>query len=106
MVLYYITLNTADEARRISRDLFEKRLAVCANWFPITCAYVWQGTVTEEPETVLIVKTRAGYRSEIEAVVQQHITYTNCIAEITPSAANPGFLQWLDAAVPEKPWED
>jgi len=39
MRFYYITLNTADEARQISRAQMEQKLAVCTNWFPITCAY-------------------------------------------------------------------
>ncbi|MCP6757998.1 MAG: divalent-cation tolerance protein CutA [Fischerella sp. CENA71] len=61
MKLYYITLNNTDEARQIDRALLEHKLAVCVNWFPITCAYIWQGKITEEPEVALIVKTQAGY---------------------------------------------
>ena len=64
MKILYVTLNTADEARRISHELLEKQLAVCTNWFPITCAYRWEGKITEEPETVLVIKTQAGYRND------------------------------------------
>jgi periplasmic divalent cation tolerance protein len=100
MVFYYITLNTNEEARQISRDLFAQKLAVCANWFPITCAYVWEGEVHEEPEIVLILKTQAGYRSRIESVIQSHITYNNCIAEWVPNGVNAGFQNWLNSVVP------
>jgi len=31
MKLYYITLNTAEVAERVRRELLEKRLAVCVN---------------------------------------------------------------------------
>ena len=62
MKLYYLTLNTSDEARTIGRALLEKKLALCVNWFPITCAYRWQGGITEGPEVVLLVKTQDGYR--------------------------------------------
>ena len=103
MKLYYITLNTAEEARRISKALLEQQLAVCTNWFPITCAYRWEGKIIEEPETVLIVKTQAGYRQEIERVIRQHITYTNIIAELSAESINEGFLNWLNAEVPSKP---
>jgi uncharacterized protein involved in tolerance to divalent cations len=72
MRIYYITLNTADEARQISRALLEQQLAVCTNWFPITCAYRWEGKIVEEPETVLLVKTQAGYRIAVEQVIHQH----------------------------------
>ncbi|MBV8815732.1 MAG: divalent cation tolerance protein CutA, partial [Verrucomicrobia bacterium] len=47
MRIYYVTLNTDDEARRISQELLERQLAVCTNWFPITCAYRWEGKLVE-----------------------------------------------------------
>ncbi len=103
MKLYYITLNTPDEARQIGRDLLEKRLAVCVNWFPITCLYRWDDAITEEPEIVLIVKTQAGYRDDIERTVRAHITYTNFIAELSPTTINAGFADWLNAVVPDRP---
>jgi periplasmic divalent cation tolerance protein len=100
MRIYYITLNTDDEARRISRALLEQQLAVCTNWFPITCAYRWEGRIVEEPETVLLVKTQAGYRQAIEEVVRQHISYTNLMAEIAPESVNESFAKWLNAEMP------
>ena len=100
MRIYYITLNTDDEARRISRALLEQQLAVCTNWFPITCTYRWEGKIVEEPETVLLVKTQPGYRSAIEEVVRQHITYTNLMVELAPESVNESFSKWLNAEVP------
>jgi periplasmic divalent cation tolerance protein len=100
MRMYYITLNTDDEARRISKVLLEQQLVVCTNWFPITCAYRWEGKIVEEPETVLLVKTQAGYRQAIDEVVRQHITYTNLMAEIAPESINESFAKWLNAEVP------
>ncbi|MDJ0615978.1 MAG: divalent-cation tolerance protein CutA [Calothrix sp. MO_192.B10] len=102
MKIYYVTLNNSEEARQISRVLLEEKLAVCVNWFPITCAYSWEGEIKEEPELVLIIKTQPGYRQEIEKVIQQYITYTNFIAEISPTNVNQGFLNWLNAEVPPR----
>ncbi len=100
MRLYYITLNTAEEAERIGRELLGRRLAVCVNWFPITCAYRWEGDIVQEPEVVLIVKTREGYFDRIQQVLREHIQYTNFIAELTPTCVNTPFLNWLHAEVP------
>lgn len=99
MKIYYITLNNTEEARKIGRALLEKKLAVCVNWFPITCAYIWQGEITEEPEVVLIIKTQDGYTGEIEKVIQESISYTNFIAELSPVSVNQSFLNWLNAEV-------
>ena len=103
MRIYYVTLNTADEARQISSVLLEKRLAVCTNWFPITCAYRWEGKTVEESETVLLIKTQSGYRGTIEQVIREHINYTNFIAEIAPESVNEGYLKWLNTEVPAAP---
>ncbi|MBW4631926.1 MAG: divalent-cation tolerance protein CutA [Iphinoe sp. HA4291-MV1] len=100
MKIYYVTLNTSEEARKISRELLEKKLAVCVNWFPITCVYSWKGEITEEPEVVLIVKTQDDYREEVEQIIVQNISYTNFIAEISPTNVNQGFLDWLNTEVP------
>jgi len=100
MRIFYITLNTDDEARRISRALLEQQLAVCTNWFPITCAYRWEGKIVDEPETVLLVKTQPGYRQAIEELVRQQISYTNLVAEIAPDSVNESFAKWLNAEVP------
>ncbi|HEV3065399.1 MAG TPA: divalent cation tolerance protein CutA [Chthoniobacterales bacterium] len=102
MRIYYVTLNTADEASQISRALLEQRLAVCTNWFPITCAYREEEKIVEEAEMVLIVKTHAEYRSAVEQVIGQHISYTNFFAEITPEYVNDTWLQWLNNEVPAK----
>lgn len=100
MKIYYITLNTPEEARQVGRSLLEQNLAVCVNWFPITCAYLWEDEIKEEPEIVLLVKTQAGYQQKIEEAVQQQITYTNLIAELEPTHINQGFLSWLDREIP------
>jgi periplasmic divalent cation tolerance protein len=76
----------------VSKALLEQQLAVCTNWFPITCAYRWSGKIVEEPEIVLIVKTQSGYREAIAQVIRQQITYTNFIAELSPESVNQGFL--------------
>lgn len=99
LTLYYITLNNADEAQLISHDLLSNQLAVCTNWFPITCAYRWQGEIKQEAEVVLIVKSKASKRTEIEDTIKKHISYTNCIAELKTSFTNPPFLSWLDQEV-------
>jgi periplasmic divalent cation tolerance protein len=100
MRIYYVTVNTAGEARQISRVLLEEQLAVCTNWFPITCAYRWEERIVEEAETVLLIKTQAGYRGAVEEVIRRHISYTNFIGEIAPESVNESFLKWLNNEVP------
>jgi periplasmic divalent cation tolerance protein len=102
MRIFYVTLNNAEEASNIARDLLGTRAAVCCNWFPITCAYRWADEIKEEPEIVLLIKTQPGRRAEIERAVAKVVSYVNCIAEISPDSTNAAFLNWLDRDAPAK----
>jgi periplasmic divalent cation tolerance protein len=95
LALYYLTFGKSDEAQAVAYDLLRERIAVCANWFPITCAYLWEDAVQQESETVLIVKARAGMRERIEAVARRHIDYTHFVGEIPLASVNADFAQWL-----------
>ena len=57
----------------------------------------------EEAETVLLIRTQSGYRSTVEQVIREHISYTNFIAEIAPESVNESFLKWLNTEVPVAP---
>lgn len=96
MVFIYITLNNIEEARNIGKKILEERLANCVNWFPITCMYRWEGKIEEEPEVVLIVKTKKKHFAAVEKIVKESINYTNCIAEIEVGKQRKEFLEWLD----------
>jgi len=102
MVILYITLNTEQEARTVARALLEKRLAVCTNWFPITCAYRWKGDIVEEAETVLIVKTLPELYESVVAEVRRHISYTNFIAQIDVPKINSEFACWIEEELCDK----
>jgi periplasmic divalent cation tolerance protein len=102
MKLYYVTLNSDEEAKAISVSLLEQRLAVCTNWFPISCAYRWEGKVKQGTEVVLIIKTQNGKRQSIEKAISKQIDYPNFIAEININSVNDKFLSWLNTEVPKE----
>lgn len=106
MRLYYITFAKVEEAEAVGRALLEHRLAVCVNWFPITCAYLWEGKIIQEPETVLIVKTRPDLFPAIESLIRQYVDYVNFIGEMAPSQVNSEFLDWLSRETHEGPLEN
>ena len=97
MKIFYITLNNADEADMVSRALLENQLAVCTNYFPITCMYRWEGEMKKGAEIVLIVKTLENMRDKLEQTIARYINYTHFIAEIDVHSVNDKFLAWLRA---------
>jgi len=99
MRIFYITLNSDAEARSLANLLLSRRDAVCCNWFPITCAYLWDNEIKEGAETVLIVKSVAEKRDAIRVAVAEVIDYTNFLGEIELDGVNDGFTAWLRGVV-------
>ncbi len=91
----YITCETQDEAKKIARHLFEKKLIACANMFPVTSMYRWEGKIVDEPEFVLLVKTLDALYDDINKEVSGIHSYSiPCITKI-PVEFNEKFGQWL-----------
>jgi periplasmic divalent cation tolerance protein len=57
--------------------------------------YNYENKITEEPEVVLVIKTREGKYSQIEAVIKNEINYDNFIGEINVTQVNTNFESWL-----------
>jgi periplasmic divalent cation tolerance protein len=101
--LLYITTAKVEEARRIGRTLVEQRLAACANIVPgLESIYHWQGTVVEDRETLLIVKTRAELVDAAIAKVKELHSYTcPCVVALPILTGNPDYLEWLGSETQE-----
>ena len=54
----YVTAPDRETARTIARVVVERRLAACANYWPVESRYWWEGTQEETSEFVIIFKTR------------------------------------------------
>lgn len=96
--LIYITAGDAEEAKAIGRALVEARLAACANVFPqMVPIFWWEGEVQEDPEAVLIAKTRGDLVERVIAFVKEHHSY-DCpaVLAIPVAEGNPDFLAWID----------
>lgn len=97
--LLYITHAGEDEARRICNVLLEQRLVACANLFPISSAYWWQGSITKDEEWVSLVKTSLSKVAAVEAAVEKlHPYQTPCIMQWTVKA-NAAYEAWINAEV-------
>lgn len=95
-LIFYVTYPDEATARRISDSLVEQRLAACANVFPISSAYWWQGAVQHEGEWVSILKTRPALESELEkAILESHPYETPCITR-WEARANAAYEKWIE----------
>jgi periplasmic divalent cation tolerance protein len=99
----YVNAPDLETARRIGRTIVQKRLAACANLWPIESMYWWEGKVEEAREVVLVFKTRASLVHRlIEAVRATHPYEVPCIVSYRMGDALPAYLDWIDAETAQR----
>ena len=99
----YVTAPDRETARTIARVVVERRLAACANYWPVESRYWWQGTQEETSEFVIIFKTRRSLvRKLIAAVRSVHPAEVPCIVSYPMGAAFPEYLSWIDAETAQR----
>tara|TARA_Y100000310_G_scaffold343478_1_gene451304 strand:- start:806 stop:1108 length:303 start_codon:yes stop_codon:yes gene_type:complete len=99
MTLLYITCKDKQEAKKISKQLLEKRLIACANMFPIESMYWWEEKIVNDKEMVVLVKTNEKNVGKIEEEVKKLHSYDiPCVLKIK-GEANAEFEAWVSKEV-------
>jgi periplasmic divalent cation tolerance protein len=90
------TTATADDARRIARELVERRLAACVQIVgPIESVYRWDGKVETSQEWQCWIKTRGDLFGRVEqAILELHPYELPEILAMTADASK-AYLDWL-----------
>ena len=93
----YVTARDEAEAKKIARAVVEEQLAACANVLgSIGSIYRWEGSVCEENEVALILKTSARRTSElIDRIKELHSYECPCVVCLPIADGNRDFLSWL-----------
>lgn len=96
-IVVLVTAGSADEARTIGRALVEEALAACVNVVSgMRSIYRWQGTIAEEEEWLLIIKSERSRFARLEERVRALHSYTvpEVVALDIAEASKP-YLDWL-----------
>lgn len=96
-LLVYVTVPNAEEGARIARALVEERLAACVNVVPsIRSFYRWEGRIQEDPECLLLMKTRTQVFERLRArVAELHSYQVPCITALPVIAGHEPYLAWV-----------
>ena len=94
-VIVICTFPDPETARRIGRELVERRLAACVNLLPgIESIYRWQDQVEEAGEVLAMIKTTR-YGELEEALRELHPYEVPEIIALPVEKGLPAYLQWL-----------
>jgi periplasmic divalent cation tolerance protein len=92
-----VTTSSDAEARRIARQLLQKRLAACVNFAPVESMFIWKGSIQEEEEVLMIIKSRSDVFDELMSIVKSTHTYdTPEIIGIPIVLGSREYLKWID----------
>jgi periplasmic divalent cation tolerance protein len=101
MVVILTTVASDFDARSLARELVELRLAACVNIVPaVTSIYRWEGSISEDGEQLLIVKTTETRLDELrEALLARHPYSVPELVVLPVSETSPAYGAWLAEAV-------
>ncbi len=102
-VSVYTTIADERAAGRLARALVEEGLAACVNILgPARSVYRWDGTIEEEDEWILFIKTRRALVEPLRARLSELHPYAlPAFVVFAWADASPDYLSWLQAETKE-----
>ena len=92
------TFASREDGRRVADALLAEKLAACIQLMDIESHYVWQGETRNEPEVMLVAKTRADlFQSVIDRIKALHPYETPEIMAQKFAAGFGPYLDWIGA---------
>lgn len=83
-------------AHAIAADLINRHLAACVNIIPVESVYRWEGTVCDEPEELMIIKTTSNMMEKLtESLVNLHPYNVPEIISLPVTGGFTGYLSWV-----------
>ena len=96
-IVILTTAASEEEAIRIWRALVEQQLVACAQVLPrVRSIYRWEGKVTEDAETLVLLKTRQELFAEVAATIKMMHSYE--VPEIIALPVLQGaesYVKWI-----------
>ncbi len=99
--IVWITAGSQQEASALAHALVEEHLAACCSILPgVRSVYLWQGSVQEDEECLLVCKTRRSLFGQISSRVRELHSYdlpeVICTDIVDGSTA---YLNWIDESL-------
>ena len=96
-IVVYVTAPNEDEAAGIARSLVELKLAACVNIIKdIRSIYRWQGTLQDDSEVLMIIKTREELFDPLTVEVRKLHSYdVPEIIALPISLGSEDYIKWI-----------
>ena len=101
-IVVLITVPTHEIGLLIADVLLDRKLAACVNLVsPIHSVYSWQGSLQNDEETLLVVKSRADLFADqlVPAVQSIHPYQVPEIIALPIVMGSPAYLDWMNESM-------
>ncbi len=96
-IFVYTTFPDWESAKRITRELLERKLIVCANLREHHSMYWWEGKIEEGTEIGAILKTDVSKWKELRNTLRElHPYEIPMIARIDLDKLNREYSEWME----------
>lgn len=104
-VIIFTTTDSKDDAKRISKDLVEKKLAGCVQINgPIQSAYRWKDSIEYSEEWLCSIKSRKDLIGKVETAIKEIHPYdVPEIVALPIVAGSDDYLTWLKDQLQNNP---
>lgn len=98
--LVFVTVPSDEVASKLIEGLLEKKLAACVNKIPsVESWYWWEGKVTKDQESILLIKTTKTNLMEMADFIKSHHPYSVPeIISVPIIEGSKSYLDWLKSS--------
>jgi periplasmic divalent cation tolerance protein len=95
-IAVYTTVASEQEAQALARAVVERRLAACAQIWPIESYYVWEGALQHDHEYRILFKTTDERYGAVETAIRElHAYELPAIHAVTMAHVYAPFAEWI-----------
>jgi periplasmic divalent cation tolerance protein len=98
VLVVFSTFPTADKAAEVARTLVTEQLAACVNLVgPVRSIYRWKGEISDDSETLAVIKTTAERFDAMKArLVELHPYEVAEVIALPVEAGHAPYLAWVE----------
>jgi periplasmic divalent cation tolerance protein len=91
------TVDSQEEAESLASMLVSEQMAACVQFTTIHSTYTWAGELHQDPEWLLLIKTRADLYPKVENALRAHHSYdTPEIIQVPILRGSAAYFAWID----------
>jgi len=97
----FVTVGSEEEGKKVASAVVEEKLSACANMIgPIRSLYWWDGKVQDDPEMLLVMKTKKDTFKKLESRIKEVHSYdVPEIIALPIDAGHAPYLDWIGESV-------